>query len=376
MYTERELVQVARRENNTRRNYLVVNRLQAKHVPVSPGQTMAMFDRLAELLREKYGQEELLLLGFAETATAIGARLAIKLGAYYIQTTRETEAGRDYLYFTESHSHATEQKLMKGEIDRLADGKHRIIFVEDEVTTGNTIMKLIRILREKYRRQFSFSVASILNGMGSEDMEKYKREGIPVHYLVKTDHSGYGERADSFLGDGIYHTKQNGEGTGWESVISGRIRPLDGYVNTRHLVEGRIYEEACEVLANRIGEDLGDVREQRILVLGTEEFMYPAIHTAYWLEKKGNEVKCHATTRSPVEVSREKEYPLHERYELTSFYDSRRATFLYDIGQYDRVIILTDSVSPVNAGAGMLFGALQECGNTDILCYQWCGLPV
>ena len=35
-YTEEELVAVARRENNEKRKYLVVNRLQGKHVPVSP----------------------------------------------------------------------------------------------------------------------------------------------------------------------------------------------------------------------------------------------------------------------------------------------------------------------------------------------------
>ena len=34
MYTEKQLVAVAKRENNTKRNYLVVNRLQGKHVPV------------------------------------------------------------------------------------------------------------------------------------------------------------------------------------------------------------------------------------------------------------------------------------------------------------------------------------------------------
>ena len=52
-------------------------------------------------------------MGFAETATAIGARLAVRLHAYYIQTTREQIPGVSYLYFTEAHSHAAEQKLVK-----------------------------------------------------------------------------------------------------------------------------------------------------------------------------------------------------------------------------------------------------------------------
>ena len=40
MYTECELVRIAKRENNRKRNYLVVNPLQGKHIPVSPGIVM------------------------------------------------------------------------------------------------------------------------------------------------------------------------------------------------------------------------------------------------------------------------------------------------------------------------------------------------
>ncbi len=36
MYKEEDLVRIAKRENNTKRKYLVVNRLQGKHIPVSP----------------------------------------------------------------------------------------------------------------------------------------------------------------------------------------------------------------------------------------------------------------------------------------------------------------------------------------------------
>ena len=51
------------------------------------------------LSREKYKDEKLLLVGFAETATAIGAQAAITVGADYIQTTREVIPGVNYLFF-------------------------------------------------------------------------------------------------------------------------------------------------------------------------------------------------------------------------------------------------------------------------------------
>ena len=58
-----------------------------------------------------------------------------------------------------------------------------------------------------------------------------------------------------------------------------------------------------------------------ILVLGTEEYMYPALYTANKLEAQGKEVRFHATTRSPIAVSTEENYPLQVRYELASLYD-------------------------------------------------------
>lgn len=101
MYTETELVKIAKRENNKKRSYLVVNRLQGKHIPVSPKEAFQMFGELAELINKSYPTEKLLLIGFAETATAIGAALAGELDCYYIQTTRENIENVDYLYFSE-----------------------------------------------------------------------------------------------------------------------------------------------------------------------------------------------------------------------------------------------------------------------------------
>ena len=80
MYKEEDLVRIAKRENNTKRKYLVVNRLQGKHIPVSPKNAFEMFDALAELVKEAYSGEQLLLVGFAETATAIGGGVGCKTG--------------------------------------------------------------------------------------------------------------------------------------------------------------------------------------------------------------------------------------------------------------------------------------------------------
>ena len=147
MYTENTLVRVAKRENNTKRSYLVLNQLQGKHMASDPMETLAMFDQLAQLLAEAYRGKRVLIVGFAETATAIGSRLAIKMDSLYMQTTREKIEGVEYLYFTESHSHAVEQKLIQTDLDQIIDEIDHIIFAEDEVTTGNTIFSTFDTLR-------------------------------------------------------------------------------------------------------------------------------------------------------------------------------------------------------------------------------------
>ena len=51
MYTENSIVRIAKRENNKKRNYLVVNRLQGKHIPISPNESLKMFQALAEQIK-------------------------------------------------------------------------------------------------------------------------------------------------------------------------------------------------------------------------------------------------------------------------------------------------------------------------------------
>ena len=57
-YTEKDLVKIAKRENNTKRNYLVVDPLQGKHIPVMPSKALDLFAALADTFREKYKDEK------------------------------------------------------------------------------------------------------------------------------------------------------------------------------------------------------------------------------------------------------------------------------------------------------------------------------
>lgn len=377
-YQQKDLVRIAKRENNTKRSYLVVDPLQGKHVPVEPSKALNLFKSLAEKLQGKYEGERLLLIGFAETATAIGAQAAITLGTKYIQTTREVIPDARYLFFSEAHSHATEQKLVKDDIDRVINDIDRIVFIEDEVTTGNTIMNIIKIITKEYQKKIKFAVASLLNGMTEESLKIYQDEKIELHYLVKTDHSGYGAVAEQYRCDGLYicaipenHTHESADiDVQSEKNMREHIISIPGWMNARRFVDAKQYEAACRKLAETVIVETSVKQGERVLVIGTEEFMYPALLTGQEIEKIGCDVRCHSTTRSPIAVSTEEEYPLHCRYELCSLYDPERKTFIYDLENYDRVIVMTDSALASLKGLETLIYALRM-KNENISVIRW-----
>lgn len=362
MYSEQDLVRIARRENNQKRTYLVMNRFQGKYIPVEPQKALAMFKALADILRDKYMGEKLLLIGFAEAATAVGAAVALELGTDYMQTTREVIPDAEYLYFLEEHSHAREQKLVKNDIDRVMGKIDRIVFIEDELTTGKTIRNIVDLLEKQYAGRTRFSVASILNGMDDDALGIYRDKGIELFWLVRTNQSAYARTAESCRGDGRYILCGNGH-------VPERVKYIrtDEMPDARRLVNPAEYAAFCETLYQDIARSAEIDRAGSVLVLGTEEFMYPALFVAGKLEASGKNVRFHATARTPAAVSADREYPLHARYELKSLYDSGRTTYIYDLEQYDAVVVVTDAGGETAEGTATLLNALALCGNDTVI---------
>ncbi len=371
-YSEKELVRIARRMNNNKRNYLVVNPLQGKHIPVRPSEALALFKKLALMVKEKYPGDKLLLIGFAETATAIGAAVARECNAMYIQTTREDIEGAKYLIFSEQHSHAAEQRLVRNDIDDIKDEVERVVFVEDELTTGNTILNIIDIFNRQYPQIKNFSAASILNGMNEEAIEKYRQRGIGLIYVLKTDHENYSAIAQNYKIE-CPDADMASEAMAYDNRLAGyNYFELNSCVDGRRLVQSRDYEAAVEELCGRIEKMFDFSRYRSVLVLGTEEFMYPALRAAEVIERLVPDVRFHASTRSPIEVSGDKEYPLHKRFELKSLYDKERKTYIYDLKKYDCVLVITDAPCKEKESIRTLSAAIAGSGNDNINIIRWC----
>lgn len=297
-----ELISVCKRENNSKRDFIFVNRYQGKHVPARPQDILQLFETLRITISKDSRwnrKENVCIIGFAETATAIGNYIADNIpnkNYYYLQTTREKSNKQLLVEFKEEHSHATEQALY-GDLQKLQKCD-RILFVDDELSTGKTILNFINEL-EKIGK-FQYSVASFLNLQSKEDEQKFKEKNIDTYCLIK-----------------------------------GKIKDKNKKISIEQLSD----IEDLNVLRNEYEHPKTD------LVIGTEEDMYNAILKAERLEKSntsGKQYYFQASTRSPICPCNEDDYVLHNRIKFVSAKDANRIVYLYNLRQYDRIIVMAN----------------------------------
>ena len=369
-YTIDDLVRLARRDNNTVRPYLYVNPLQGKHIPTAPEKIFGICHQIATRINGTYPNDKLYIIGFAETATGIASGVCHYLNnvVFYQNTTREYKKNEEVLYFTESHSHATDQNLRLSGLKECLSEVDRIVFIDDEVTTGNTICKLITGIKQTIgARNIHFSIASILNSMTKERLSELTCEGIDCLFLAELP---FEYKIESILD--IKHNPSRDISMLSDDPIDVDVLEFKANIDARSLCRFAEYDKENVRFSKTVIDYLGKDHFREILVLGIEECMYPSIYLSYMIYEShfADSVKVHATTRSPIIASGETDYPLHYRYQLRSFYDKNRKTYIYNLDRYDKVILVTDS-EELGEGAADLISALQSLGNENILLTKW-----
>ena len=345
-YRPEDIVNICKRKNNSKRDFLFVNSLQGKHIPASTNRFFKLYDGLVSIITATLSEEErVVVIGFAETATAIGQYLAMALPncCYYMQTTRERldNLGDSLLEFEEEHSHATEQFLY-GDIHRI-ENCDRIIFVDDEISTGNTVLNFIRAIQSHCNSEAKrYSVASLLNWQDDEWTEKFKQLGIDTYYVLRGKIKDINAKVsipasnDAQVCDCIAN---NTNFTNFYSDSFGYHIERSGFVPTSFF---KYYDKVFTDVVLQMLPSVPDY-EENVLVLGTEEFMFTPMVVAQIFEDVSQaNVWFHATTRSPIETSEETSYAINKRYKIASCYDIERITYIYNLQKYDKVYIITD----------------------------------
>ena len=341
-YTKETTLQVAKRYRNAKRAYLLVNPLQAKHMPVSPTEALTMMRTLGAGLRQEFPGARL-VLGFAETATALGAAVASRLGpdCAFLTTTREAGEGPGWVRFLEEHSHAAEQKLWGGDLDALLQETDTVLFVDDEISTGKTLRNMVAQLTRRWPAlgEKTLVAASLLNRVTPEQEKALVDAGITCRCLVRLpqeDHTA--QVADWTVTEAPPAVPQN-------LSFRQETLPGEGLLDPRKTLRIGAYDRSCQAVAEAmLSHTLGPVETLgKTLVLGTEECMYPALILGEKLERLGAEVCCHATTRSPIGLCNAPGYPIRSGWKLPSFYEEERTTYVYNLREYDTVIIVSDT---------------------------------
>ncbi len=359
-YTSDDLLRTAKRIHNTKRTYLLVNPLQAKHIPVSPKKSLEMMRTLGEMLYRKY-PEARLIIGFAETATAIGTSAAecFPDDCVYIHTTREEFPG-NFICFSEEHSHAVEQKLYAENLREYFEKSKEIIFIDDEISTGKTLINIAEQLKAEIPETVGkqFVAASIINRVSSENEARLINAGIKTECLLKLPFGNYEEAVRDI---------EVSEAERLETA-SFDYTALDcpKIPNARKGVKAGDYKRAVREIMESAVKKLGLPKKADVLVIGTEECMYPAIILGEVLEETGASVLCHSATRSPIGINTAENYPIKSGFKLASFYESKRETFIYNLSPHDCVIVVSDSKSGFKKGMEDLCTALKKVDCRDI----------
>ncbi|MGX2997428.1 phosphoribosyltransferase [Streptomyces sp. JNUCC 64] len=160
----RELLGLALRRN-PKRAHLLVSNVLGKHVPQSPAIVHQHGYDLGRRVHDLLGSElarRSVVLGYAETATGLGHSVADGIGVapYLHSTRRPVEGVAPAAGFEESHSHATSHLLLPEDPALLA-GDGPLVLVDDEFSTGNTVLNTIRAVHARYPRDRYVIVALV-----------------------------------------------------------------------------------------------------------------------------------------------------------------------------------------------------------------------
>ncbi|WP_415950513.1 phosphoribosyltransferase [Streptomyces sp. KLOTTS4A1] len=353
---------------NPKRAHLLVSQVLGKHVPQSPRVVWRSGHDLGLRVRELLGERDAaraVVLGYAETATGLGHAVADGLAlAPYLHSTRRpvatvTAAGG----FEESHSHATSHLLLPEDPALLA-GEGPLVLVDDEFSTGNTVLNTIRALHERYPRE-RYVIVALVDMRSAEDrgrLTQFAAElGARVDLVAAA--SGTVRLPEGVLAKGQALVTEHEQSFAGEPSVPGQAQPNPvrrvelGWPESvpdggRHgFLPGHRAEldAALPAMAARIERELDGAR--RVLVLGFEELMYAPLALAVALEERTDaEVRFSTTTRSPVLAVDDPGYAIRTRLTFPAHdapADGPGPRFAYNVagGGFDTVVAVIDSVA-------------------------------
>lgn len=316
---------------NAKRGFLFVSKVLGKHWPVRPSVMRELHVSLARDLPAAL-PGPVVFIAMAETAVGLGQGVFeawldadASREAVFVHTTRYRVGHGALIEFEEAHSHAPRQFLHMPDDPAIAAQFARarsIVLIDDEASTGNTFVNLAAACRSVNPAIEHVHLVTITNFMGEEGSAR-----LMHRFGVRASHSAalngeFAFEAGQLKPGETPAQRYDGEADRGASAAFGRTGVAAPLPLPRALAAN---------LASAIAPG------QRVLVLGTGEFMHPAFLLGRALEAHGVDVSVQSTTRSPIlewgAVATALTFPDN--------YGEGIANFIYNVlpGQYDHVFV-------------------------------------
>ena len=337
---------------NKKRAHLLVSTVLGKHIPVTPAKAIDSANIMAdEIAVKSAADQKFTVFGYAETATCLGANVAHRLSethdVIYLHSTRyPVEGAIEYGSFEESHSHATSHHITPSDALMLDDPERNIVLVDDELTTGSTVMNTIRLF-ESHAHHDEYFIATLTDMRTEEALGRFvefeKEMGITVQVVsLLATHlvipEGSVEKAEP-----IIEQLKNIEETsgGLNGIISGSRHSYD--VPSLTLGLSSVGFEILEGTASAVASEIPLESHERVLVLGLEEDMFFPMLVARELNRQGFTVDFSSTTRSPVITYDDASYAINSRVRYLVD-DDTEPRYAYNIHKedYSKVLLITN----------------------------------
>ncbi|HJD84176.1 phosphoribosyltransferase [Kitasatospora aureofaciens] len=375
-----ELVGLALRSGNPRRAHLLVSSVLGKHVPQRPAVVHGAGLELGRRVRELLGDEaagRAVVLGYAETATGLGHSVADGLDAPYLHSTRRAVPGIPPLGgFEEEHSHATGHLLLPADPELLAGGGP-LVLVDDELSTGRTVLNTIRELHGRHPRDHYVLVA-LVDLRPAEDRRRLAAAAaeLGARLDVVATASGGVDLPEDIVARAerlIAAVPPTAPPPAVDPAPLVRVEldwPAGLPDGGRHGFTARDRERLDAVLpslAEQLATALDGAQAQsgaaeRVLVLGFEELMYAPLRLAEALAQRlgGDRVRYSTTTRSPVLAVDDPGYAIRTRLAFPAHDDPQdgapRERYVYNVApgadgarRFDAVVLVVDDVADTPA---------------------------
>ncbi|MFB9994560.1 phosphoribosyltransferase domain-containing protein [Deinococcus oregonensis] len=274
---------------NPKRGFLFVSRVLGKHIPIAPEVAARTHRTLAAALPKLHAPH---FIGLAETATALGEGVfrawaeanPAQRGTFQHTTRYHTQVPL-LLRFDEPHSHAPAHLVYDpGPVARAAT---ELVLVDDELSTGTTLQNLAAAWLELHPHVLRVILVSLTDWCPRR-RELSKAINLPVDFVSLTR----GEF--SFVPDPT-----------WPAVALPAVVGNGADKTALLPAQSARYGHLTDLPTLGSEDALGSLGltfhpTDRVLVLGTGEYQYPAFALASLIAPQVASCLWSATTRSPI----------------------------------------------------------------------------